>query len=211
MRWLLQICRGLYRVYEEYMEDRFAKKILAGKRTIAHYKFFQRFRLLIMKEIDLGRIRGSDSLLFIGSGSFPVSAILYATISGCMVACVEKDPDRVRLSRMVIRALQLDKQITIMHNYGEYVPTQCFTVVIIAALAQPKEAIIRNVLEQNGFALRILVRTTFGFRKLFYESTDDIPMSARCSPAKSIASGRELISTLLIPPSDHSESPEVVT
>jgi hypothetical protein len=86
-----------YRTYLEQtsgvLEAEYKQKTLEkGKVDLRYIKktiLFHKFPKLVRDEIKAAAIIQTDKLLFIGSGAFPISSIIYNKYSQCSVDCLE--------------------------------------------------------------------------------------------------------------------------
>lgn len=163
----------LYDKFETNLEIKYAKQVInSSKNLLKNYLLFKRFNRLIKNEIKLASISKNDKVLFIGSGPFPISAMLLNQFVGCKIDCYEKDQDRVRLSRETLSYLGFAKKIWVFTKKGEDMDTKKYTVIVIALLAKPKDKILNRIFKIARSGTKIISRTADGKRKGLYEETD---------------------------------------
>jgi hypothetical protein len=93
----------LYEAFETNLERNFARRLLEDDHVReTDYLLYGRFEKLIRNEIELAEIQSSDRVIFIGSGPFPISAILMSRLTGCAVHCYDKRLDFVKMSTEVV-------------------------------------------------------------------------------------------------------------
>lgn len=90
--------------------------------------------------------------------------------SGCEVDCVEKLSEMADISRAVIHHLGMTAKIRVYTTLGEKFPPDQYSVVLVGALAQPKQDIIDNIEGGGRPDVRLLTRTTEGLRQFIYKS-----------------------------------------
>src|SRR5919108_838511 len=74
----------VYEKFETNLEVSFAREILRKNlSTYQPYLMYERFMNLIKNEIKLANIKRGEKVLFIGSGPFPITAILLNKLAGC--------------------------------------------------------------------------------------------------------------------------------
>lgn len=161
--------QDLYREFETGLEFEFAIKLLEGRVSLKDYPLYRRFKRLTKKEIDLASISDLDRVLFIGSGPFPISAILMAEKTGVQIDCIDSDPDAVEKSRHVLEKTGLEEQVKVFLDDGISGNTINYPVIIIALLAQPKERILGNIWRHAPQDARVICRTSEGTRSIFYK------------------------------------------
>lgn len=198
---LLKKIQLLYENFESHLEINFAKEILSNNISdYREYFLYKRFLGLITSEIKLAQIQKEDKLLFIGSGPFPISAILFSKLTGCSIDCYEKNADHARLSSEVISHLGLANKIRIKNRKGEYLINNNYSIVVIALLAKPKNEIFRKVIEEISLYVKLICRTSAHLRQVFYEATEPECLGL-CKMVKiHNAKGNQTISSVLLKP-----------
>lgn len=196
---LLKKLQNIYETFETNLEISFTKDIINREKIeLSSYLLYKRFVKLIKNEIALANIKKDDKVLFIGSGPFPITAILINKFSGCSVTCVEKNKNRSLISRQVIQSLGLSKNIRVFNGKGENMGVNSFSVAIIALLAKPKSEILDNLLRQAMTGARIICRTSDGARQAFYEQTNPGIFSRYKIIDKIVAGENQTISSVLL-------------
>jgi hypothetical protein len=167
-----KILNDRYCEWETILEARFAQRILNLEVTdYKEYPLYDRFRNLISKELHLLEPGSYQSILFIGSGPFPITAILLHQFTGKKIDCLERDAEAVQVSRNVLKALGLDKQIQVHYGRGETFDFGGYDVILNALLAKPKWSIMKNIRNRCSTSVKVLCRTSHGLRRLLYETT----------------------------------------
>ena len=169
---MLARLQGLYEKYETDLEIEFAAKILAGEAKLEDYPMHERFVRLVSGEAELAGIKPEHKVLFIGSGPFPISPILFAKLTGAHVDCLDMSKEACEISEQVVEKLGLQDQITIINGEGESADVGEHDVVVVALLAQPKDRIAFNLKLQNPESTPVVVRWAPGNRKVFYRGFD---------------------------------------
>jgi precorrin-6B methylase 2 len=120
----------------------------------------------------MAELRGGDHVVMIGSGPFPITAILLYTEFGIRVTAVDCDHGAVEISRQVIKQLGLERGISVELGQGQsFVPSD-FSSVIVALLAHPKELILQNIFANYRHRSKVICRTSHGVRQALYRATD---------------------------------------
>lgn len=111
-------------------------------------------------EVGASGVGASDTLLFLGSGPFPFSLILYARKHCVRGIGVERNAHFAEISRKVVLALGLEGQIRIVHgdHFSLARLPEC-TLTIIAHQAEPKEEIFAQLFSVVDDGARIAYRT----------------------------------------------------
>lgn len=164
----------LYERFETQLESEFAQRVLDGNVTTeTDYPLYARFKRLVHAEIDLARIRPSDKVLFIGSGPFPISAMLFSQLASVSVDCYDKSPEACETSQKVVNCLGFAHRINIFNASGEDGKVYGHNVVIVALLAQPKEKIMSNIWFHAPPNVKVICRTSEGIRQAFYKRAQE--------------------------------------
>ncbi len=167
----LPILQHFYEVFETNLEEEFVNDFLNGKKELRNYLLYDRFVELITNEKNMAKISEKDCVLFIGSGSLPITAILLSEFTKCSVDCYDKNKLFAKISERVIRKLSLSDKIKIYNGKGEDLSENKYSVIIIALLAKPKDKILHNIWNESIKGTKVICRTSEGMRAAFYEPT----------------------------------------
>lgn len=160
----------IYERFETDLEYDFADRVINGQTSSERdYSLYGRFLRLTQAESTLAGIRPSDKILFIGSGSFPISAILLSTLNSAKIDCYDKSADACTTSQKVVDKLGLSDRITVLNSSGEDGSVYGYDVIIVALLAQPKSRIMANVWFHAPGNVRVICRNPEDNRRFFYK------------------------------------------
>jgi hypothetical protein len=202
---LFEKLQFIYELYETNLERDFAETIIKNELLPPNvYPMYKRFNGLIKNEIKLARIDKKEKVLFIGSGPFPISAILLNKLTSCAVDCYETKKKHADIARKVISCLRLEDRIRIIRRKGEYLSNDKYSVIIIALLAKPKKEIIERISRKLPGNIRVICRTSHGIRRAFYEPADLRISGSLQIIATKRATGNQTISSLLMQKSSNS-------
>ncbi len=116
------------------------------------------YRRVVKKEIELAGISSHDTVLNIGCGAVPFTAIWIARLTKAQVIAADKDQRAIDLAHGCVHKLGLQDRIKpVVCDGAEWVP-EGFTVAVIALQAEPKAAIFSNVYQAKGNNIRIVSR-----------------------------------------------------
>jgi nicotianamine synthase-like protein len=189
----------LYEKFETGLEVSFAREIVREHLSAYQpYLMYERFMDLIKNEIKLAYIERRENVLFLGSGPFPITAILLNKLAGCNVDCYEKDKKYVELSKKVISQLGLAGKIRIKNIKGECFSNNNYSTIIVALLAKPKGKILQMLKESISIDTKIICRTSDKVRQVFYEATNENHLSGYKMVKKNYAKGNQTISSVLL-------------
>lgn len=168
----LKIMNDGYCRWETEVENQFAHKILTEENVKSEdYLLYERFLRLISKELHLLKNTPFESIIFIGSGPFPITAILLHELTGKKIDCLEQHQESATISRKVLKKLGLSEAIHVHVGNGATFDLSPYDVVLAALLAKPKSVIMQNILTNGNPACKVLCRTSEGLRRLLYETT----------------------------------------
>lgn len=193
----IELLNKAYCAWETELENRFARSVIKGQLDISDYLLYERFDTLLRCELAL--VPGSpENILFIGSGPVPISALHMHLQTGRPIDCVDRDLQAVEISRELMRKAGLENAIRISCNRGEQHDVSKYDLVLIALLAKPKRAILRNLRKSTKPGAHILCRTSSGLRRLVYEPTVQRDVHGFYVANQQTAVGDQTISTLLL-------------
>lgn len=189
----------LYEKFETDLEVSFAREIVREHLSAYQlYLMYERFMGLIKNEIKLANIERQESVLFIGSGPFPITAILLNKLASCNVDCHEKNKKYVELSKKVISQLGLAGKIRIKAINGECFRNNTYSTIIVALLAKPKDKILQILKRRISIDTKIICRTSDRVRQVFYEATNQDHLDGYKIVKKNYAKGNQTISSVLL-------------
>lgn len=168
--------RDLRRAYDRWetgLEFAFAAEVLASRATAGDYPLDERFERLVSRELSLaGPLGVGRSVLFIGSGPFPNSAMKIHFHTGVSVRCLDTDPRSVDVSRSLLHSLDLHRAVRIDQGAGERADIGDPVLVVIALLAKPMAGIIEHLWNELPVDCTVVLRTSTGHCQLLYEPSD---------------------------------------
>lgn len=169
---VLRRMRQTYEAFETRLESVFAKRLTTGEiPDCGQYVLNERFLGLVSSEIELASIGATDRVLFIGSGPFPITAILLTHLSGCRVDCYESEKEYSAISNQLISSIGLDSRIEVVNADDRQATYGNYSLVLVAVLARPKRRILGSIWKGAVPGTRVVCRTTAGLRRLFYKET----------------------------------------
>lgn len=169
----------LYERFETDLENDFADRIINGKgNSERDYRLYERFLRLIQAESTLAEIRPSDKVLFIGSGPFPISAILLSQLNSAKVDCYDNSLKACAISQKVVDKLAFSDRITVSNFSGEDGSVYGYDIVVVALLAQPKDRIMDNIWFHAPKKVRVICRNSENNRRFFYKGVPPQSLTA---------------------------------
>lgn len=135
---------------------------------------YNKFPELVKNEIRSVDVTAADTVAFIGSGPFPLTALLYHHFSGATVHCVEFSHQSCIESRMLIKSLGLSNKITVIESAGENLRDEGYALVSVAAQAHPREAILKHLARILAPGTKVLFRTQTGLGVILDEPESNV-------------------------------------
>lgn len=134
------------------------------------------YREVIKNEIGLAQICAKDTVLNIGCGAVPFTAIQIAALTGATVWAMDKDTEAVNRARFCIEHAGLDERVRVIEGNGADAVPSGFTVAIVALQAEPKENILDNLLDASVSGGRLVFRRA---TKRFKQCYDLLPLKIK--------------------------------
>lgn len=170
--------RELASIAEYEMEVYWAKKILESKdpnKELEKFWYYQNYEQLVdLEYVNINSLyKKIDTVLFVGGGPLPLTAILLCKKYNLNCSILEKDKASYFASVDLVEKLGFSKMIKIINiNAEEYLDYNKFSVIYLAAMVGHAETAKSNVINlihtkiQKGKVL--LCRSSHGTRKLLY-------------------------------------------
>lgn len=167
----LKVIRKFYVVLGSRLETENAKAILKSDdpwATLESFHFYPRYQGLIKNENQLVKFTPEQKLVFIGGGPLPLTLILINKIYKSQCVSIEVHPEVAELSRKVLKKLGLGSKIQVVEGNETSIKDIDYTVIMVAALAEPKERVFTNLWEIVDTTTPIIYRTYTGMRAILY-------------------------------------------
>jgi hypothetical protein len=171
----LPIIRAYYNTFFSIHEVHLAERLLASStpwETLTSFPLYPRYEALVRNQINLDTIERGSRLAFIGCGPVPSSLILLNRLAGIRSVGLDVSESAVALSQQVIRRLGLEQEIDIVHGDENLLEKLDWDMVLVAAMADPKERIFRNlrfIMQERGKTnALVFFRTYTGMRAILH-------------------------------------------
>lgn len=172
----LKLIRKFYVYIGARLETENALKILESddpEETLNSFHFYDRYIGLINNESQLVRFNDKKTVVFLGSGPLPLTLIMFNSVFGCKCIGIECQEEVAILSRKVLESLGLDKDIEIVTGDERIIKDLDYDILMIAALAEPKERVFSNIWEYVDETTPVIYRTYTGMRAILYSPVLD--------------------------------------
>lgn len=178
----LPTIRSYYTLFFGIHETTLAKKLLASRhpwKALQSFPLYPRYESLVKNMIEARPIMPKSRIAFIGCGPVPISLILLSRFYEVKSIGLDSSSQAVVLSQKVIEHLGLTQDIRIIHGDETCLKELDWSMVLVAALAEPKARIFQNlrrILNTDNGHRGIIFRTYTGMREVLYEpvKTEDI-------------------------------------
>ncbi|MDO5848029.1 MAG: nicotianamine synthase family protein [Methanobrevibacter sp.] len=167
----LKLIREFYVYVGARLETENALKILESdnpKATLDSFHFYDRYIGLINNESQLVRFNSQKTFVFLGSGPLPLTLIMFNKVFGCKCIGIEIQETVAELSREVLKKLNLENEIEIVVGDETVIKDLDYDILMVAALAEPKERVFSNIWEYVDVDTPIIYRTYTGMRAILY-------------------------------------------
>lgn len=139
------------------------------------------YKNVIKREVDLANITSKDTVLNIGSGAIPFTAIHIVEMTGARVIAIDKDKEAVEKSKYCLKRFKLDRNIDVQIADGLGNFHTPFTVAIVALQVKEKEKVFENLINTAKPGGRLVFRQPSDRYKEIYGYLPD-----RYSPDSSV-------------------------
>ena len=166
----LKIIRKFYVRLGARLEIENAKAILKSSdpwSTLESFYFYNRYQGLIKNENQLVKFTPEQKVVFIGGGPLPLTLILFNKLFKSQCVSVEIQPEVAKISRQVLKKLGMP-EIEVIEGDETSIKDMDYTVIMVAALAEPKERVFTNIWEMVDTTTPIIYRTYTGMRAILY-------------------------------------------
>lgn len=174
----IQKLRMLSSIAETEMELYWAKRIIVSenpKKELFNFWYYKNYAALVdLEYANASYVKEKNkNAIFIGGGPFPLTSILLCQKYGLSCTVLEKNPSSTAMATELVKALRLDKKITIKNiDAYAYTDYENFDLVYMAALVgnnhAAKNKIITAVYDSVKSGTLLLCRSSHGTRKLLY-------------------------------------------
>jgi len=167
----LKIVRKFYVAAGTRLETQNARDILAAEEPwakIESFHYYDRYAVLVRNEAQLAHLSARNRMVLIGGGSVPLTPMLLNKYFGVKGICIEKKPDIANLCALVLDKLDLGSEIEIVCGNETALSHLQYDAVMVAAVAEPKKRVFRNLRRLVPPETKILYRTYSGMRAILY-------------------------------------------
>jgi hypothetical protein len=115
---------------------------------------------MIRDESSMAGISSSTSVLHIGCGAVPNTAVTLARLTGAKVTAVDNDPNAVKKAICYVKQVQMQKLVHIKTGDGVAYPVQNFGIIILSLGVEPIGKVLRHIAFSSDLNAKIIYRRT---------------------------------------------------
>lgn len=172
----LKLIRKFYVYIGARLETENALKILESDdpvKTLDSFHFYDRYIGLVENESQLAKFNEKKTFVFLGSGPLPLTLIMFNKVFGCKCIGIEQQEEVAELSVKVLERLGLENDIKIVVGDETTIQDLEYDILMVAALAEPKERVFSNIWEYVDENTPVIYRTYTGMRAILYSPVLD--------------------------------------
>lgn len=103
----------------------------------------------------------AKKILHIGSGSYPISAIVLAEMDDVNITTIDDNAKAVKLANKVIKRKNLNGKIRVEQGDGTKYPLDGFDTFIISGCSFPKVKVLKHIIKDAKPQSKIIIRDSF--------------------------------------------------
>jgi protein-L-isoaspartate O-methyltransferase len=160
---------------EQFWADYFNGCENLNEQTLQEFWYWRNYCDLVdveLEELERHGFGEDSSVVFVGAGPLPLSAIIMHQRTGCRVTCVDVSPEACAKSRQLIEKLGLDDVIDVVESNGMGFDYAGYDLAFVAAMVPEKERVIAKASDDNPECL-IAVRSAEGVHEVLYEPYEE--------------------------------------
>ncbi len=141
--------------------------------NLESFEFYDRYVGLLNNESQLAKFNENKTFVFLGSGPLPITLMMFHELFGCKCIGIEQQKEVAELSRKLLKKLGLENDIEIVVGDETTIQDLEYDILMVAALAEPKDRVFANIWEYVGENTPVIYRTYTGMRAILYSPVLD--------------------------------------
>lgn len=168
---LAHVTRQAYAYYEKDVEQTHAQSLLSLDKPewVMGHSLLRRKYNLSVREGHLANLRPMERMVMIGSGHYPVNAIVFAKKFGTRTFIHETNEDARKNAERTIEKSNLGSRISFVEPKKIIESIQTADVVWMSGSVTDKRKWIEELAQVSRPGTRVICRTAHGLRTLMYE------------------------------------------
>ena len=122
----------------------------------------------------MAKIKSTDKVLVIGSGSLPASCILILEKTKAKITGIDYDKNAIKNSLKFLKRINLDKKIEIKYGDGLKYPMSSYDIIFILYGIKPRIPILKYISKEMKNNSRVIFRTSIEDEKELLEDTKEL-------------------------------------
>ncbi len=171
MNKVLKLIRKFYVYVGARLETEKAIEMLEAddlNTDLKSFEFYDRYVGLLNNESQLAKFNENKTFLFLGSGPLPITLMMFHELFGCKCIGIEQQEEVADLSRKLLKKLGLENDIEIVVGDETTIQDLEYDILMVAALAEPKERVFSNIWQYVDEDTPVIYRTYTGMRAILY-------------------------------------------
>ncbi|QQR92329.1 MAG: hypothetical protein IPJ89_04200 [Candidatus Iainarchaeum archaeon] len=162
--------QAAYRYYQEDLERSYAQELVANNESELDFthSHLRREGLLASKEAHFSNLSEHDRVLVIGTGYFPLHAMVYAGQFNAKVIGLETQQHVREHATRVVESMEMGNQIKIQDIRNLYAQAAKANVIFVSRDMNDKVPLINSLAEHLKPGTRVMCRTGFGLRAMLH-------------------------------------------
>jgi precorrin-6B methylase 2 len=103
----------------------------------------------------------SKKILHIGCGSYPMTALILAEMSGVKIVAIDHNEKCVKITKKVLDQKNMNGKIYAEFGEGINYPLKGFDTIIASGFSQPKIQVIKHILQNSDKKSKIIIREPY--------------------------------------------------
>lgn len=112
-------------------------------------------------EASLFNISDSKSILHVGCGAYPITAMTLAETNSGKITGIDRNLRDVRLAKEIIKRKNLEDRIRIENEDGTIYPIDDFDMIVVSGCSVPKIEVLKHIFQNAKPNTRIIVREAY--------------------------------------------------
>ncbi|RLF59838.1 MAG: hypothetical protein DRN27_01345 [Thermoplasmata archaeon] len=110
------------------------------------------------KELETFNLNSSKNILHIGSGAYPLTALIFVKYLPANVVSIDRNSIAIKLSKRVVIKKELSKRITIGESDGRIYPLKDFDTIVVSGCSFPMFDLINTIFLNANIDSKIIIR-----------------------------------------------------
>lgn len=193
--------RNLYaahRFWRTRSDSDFVRRLIKGEACISDHPLHDQVEALVKRELELVSGAQLARILFVGNGSFPISAIHLHLQTGLRVDCLARDRDELGIDQDALGSCGIEGGVQLLTEEQARGCLAEYDLVLVGLLFKPKKTILQLLRKRCRRGCHILCRTSHGQGQLLYEPLAERDMRGFHRKRLQVGEERQGIATWLL-------------